>query len=176
VQVATVSLTSANGTTVHLDTALQVALDAPSWRLVGLRGSLTLFRATRVLAPVWLSRPARGATARLVASSEDGSASVAVTTTSPARLVRSETWLPGWGATLVGGAGTPPRSVAVVPDGLVQSVIVPAGTWTVEFAYHAPHLRLGIVVTALALLALLAALLALALGRPRRRGGPIEVR
>lgn len=176
VQVATASLTSAAGATLHLDTALQVALDAPSWRLVGLRGSLTLFRATSVLPPVWLAHPAGGATARLVASSEDGSASVVVATRTPARLVRSETWLPGWGATLVGAAGTEPRSVAVAPDGLVQSVVVPAGTWTVEFAYHAPHLRLGLLVTALALLALLAALSALALGRRRRQGRPMAVR
>jgi hypothetical protein len=36
---------------------------------------------------------------------------------------------------------------------------VPAGTWRVEFAYHAPHLRLGLLVSGLALLAWLIALL-----------------
>jgi hypothetical protein len=51
----------------------------------------------------------------------------------------------------------------------VQSVVVPAGTWTVEFAYHAPHLRLGLLVSSVALLALLVALVALVLDRRRRR-------
>ncbi len=174
VAVGSTTLTTATGATLQLDTAMQVALDTAAWRLVDQRGSLTFFRATRVAPPVWLVRPAPGATARLVAAHEDGSASVVVASTAPVRLVRSETWLPGWGATLV-GEGTS-RTAAVVPDGLVQSVVVPAGTWTVEFAYHAPHLRLGLVVSAVALLAVLCALVVLARRRLGGRGTPIAVR
>jgi hypothetical protein len=171
VRVATTRLTAASGRTLRLDTAMQVALDTPQWRFTGLRGTLSFFRSTQLAPGVWLTDPARGARARLVSSGADGSASVVVTTTAPVRLVRSATWLPGWGATLVAASGAPSRTEAVVPDGLVQSVVVPAGAWTVEFAYHAPHLRLGIVVTSLALLALVVALVWLGLGR-RRRGRP----
>ena len=175
--VASTTLTTAARATLRLDTALQVALDDPtSWRLVGLHGTLTLFRATRVAAPVWLVHPARGATARLVAAGVDGSASVAVSTPVAARLVRSEAWLPGWGATLVGAAGSSSRPATVVPLGLVQSVVVPEGRWTVEFAYHAPHLREGLVASGVAILALLAALFVLARTRRRGRGSPNEVR
>ena len=143
-QLASTRLTVARGPTVLLDTAMQVALDRPAWRFLGVRGTLSVFRATRVAPAVWLVHPARGDAAHLVAATEDGAATVAVTARSPVRLVRSETWLPGWGATLVANGSTATRAVAVVPDGLVQSVAVPAGTWRVEFGYHAPHLRLGI--------------------------------
>jgi hypothetical protein len=162
------SLTGAGGPTVHLDTAMQVALDRPSWRFVGVRGTLSLFRATRVLPPVWLANPRYGDAVRVVAQNEDGAATLVVTAAGPVRVVRSAAWLPGWGATLVGRTGAATKTVTVVPDGLVQSVVVPAGTWRVEFAYHAPHLGLGIAVTSVALAALLCALVALASLRRRR--------
>jgi len=168
-QLGSTSLTTKGGATVRLDTALQVALDRPAWRLVGVHGTLTLFRAVHVARPVWLVGAARGDAARLVAANEDGTATVVVTARAPVRLVRAEAWLPGWGATLHGRAGGA-RAVAVVPDGLVQSVAVPAGTWRVEFAYHAPHLRLGAVVSGAALLAVLVALAVLAVLERRRRG------
>lgn len=161
-----------HGATLHLDTAMQVALDR-GWRLVGVRGTLTLLRATRVAPAAWLVPTTPGAVARTVTASADGAATIVVRSATRTRLVRSEAWLPGWGATLVGADGVADRSLAVVPDGLVQSVAVPAGTWRVEFAYHAPHLRLGLTVTAIALLALLAALVALvAIRRRRQRPAP----
>ena len=176
VEVATTTLHSTTGRPALLDTAMQVALDRPAWHLVEVLGRLAIFRATHVDPPVWLANGARGATARLVASNEDGSATVVVSSPSRARLVRSEAWLPGWEATLSRSDGADARTLAVVPDGLVQSVAVPPGEWRVTFAYRAPHLRAGETGSALALLGVLGALATMAVWRRRGHGALRPVR
>jgi uncharacterized membrane protein YfhO len=66
-------------------------------------------------------------------------------------LVISQAWYPGWTAE-VDGAPAP----VVRVDGLVQGVPVPAGRHEVTLRYEPPGLRLGAVVSAAAVAALLA--------------------
>jgi hypothetical protein len=67
-----------------------------------------------------------------------GRASARVSCASPTTLVRRETDLPGWNATVDG------RSVAIRPqDGLFQAVTVPAGAHVVSFSYQPPGIVWG---------------------------------
>jgi hypothetical protein len=59
-----------------------------------------------------------------------GRDSATVTCSGPSTLIRRETYLPGWSAT-VGGSDAPVHTF----DGLFQAVSVPAGTHTVSFSY-----------------------------------------
>jgi uncharacterized membrane protein YfhO len=69
-------------------------------------------------------------------------ATVRVNASRPAMLVLSQAYSPGWVAIIDG------RTVPVVRiDGLVQGVPVPAGSHRVEFAYRAPGLRAGLLIT-----------------------------
>jgi hypothetical protein len=83
-----------------------------------------------------------------------GRESVAVETSAPkpSLLVLTDSWFPGWRAT-VDGKSTPVERV----DYLLRGVRVPAGAHTVEFAYRPTSWRVGWIVSLLALLALLAA-------------------
>jgi uncharacterized membrane protein YfhO len=68
----------------------------------------------------------------------------------PAMLVVSQSWLPGWTATIDG------KTVPVVrADGIVQAVPVPAGAHHVTLNYMAPGLKTGAGITTLTVLVLL---------------------
>jgi hypothetical protein len=166
------TLTTPAGPPEHLDTGLQVALAQRGWRLDRVLGGLTLFRAVRVAPTAWLVGATRGDRVAVTATGDDGSATLVVHAAHPVRLVRSESWLPGWSATR--SSARTSRDVAVGHDGLVQAVALPAGTWTVTFTYHAPHLRVGVLVTAAALAALALALAALAVRRTRGARRPVR--
>ena len=86
----------------------------------------------------------------------------------PSTLIRRETYLPGWSAT-VGGSGAPLHAV----EDLFQAVPVPAGTHTVRFSYAPPLIVWGWVAFAAGLIAL-----GLSLIRPAhgRAGPPDDVR
>jgi len=161
-------LTTASGTSWWLNTPMQLGLEGGGWRLVRVDGELSFFRTREVAPTVWLAPPRPGSSVRVVARSIAGTLSVAVHASAPVTLVRSEAWLPGWVATIT-RPGAPRRVVAVAPAGLIQSVALPAGTSTVQFSYHAPHLRAGIVATSVSLAALLAGGAWLALTRRRSR-------
>lgn len=90
----------------------------------------------------------------------DGAGAATVTCTKPSTLVRRETDLPGWSAT-VSGRHTPIARSA----GLFQSVPVGAGTHRVRFSYSPPGIVWGG-------LGFLAGLLLLGAGRLRARGQP----
>jgi hypothetical protein len=83
-----------------------------------------------------------------------GRESVAVQTSAPkpSLLVLTDSWFPGWRAT-VDGKSTPVERV----DYLLRGVRVPAGAHTVEFTYRPTSWRVGWIVSLLALLAVLAA-------------------
>ena len=67
----------------------------------------------------------------------------------PSTLIRRETDLPGWSAT-VGGSGAPVRAF----DGLFEAVPVPAGKHTVSFNYSPPFIIWGWIGFAAGLIAL----------------------
>ena len=85
---------------------------------------------------------------------------VRVTCTGPAQLIRRETYMPGWSAS-VDGHPLPVRETG----GLFQAVSVPAGTHEVSFSFSPPFVGWGYLAFAAGLLALGAPALA---GRVRR--------
>jgi hypothetical protein len=82
----------------------------------------------------------------------------------PAMLVLSEIWDPGWSAT-VDGESVP----TFLADHTLRAIPVPAGQHTVDMRYDPPSLRLGLGVTALTMLAIVATLIGLVV-RERRSG------
>jgi hypothetical protein len=112
------------------------------------------------------------------APGEDGGQQMTVRATSAAVLVRSESWSPGWHATLQtvaagpgGGALGPPRSTPVLRSGVIQAVGLPGpGEYLVAFSYAATSAVVGIVVSVVAAAGLvLWAIVELAAVRRRRR-------
>lgn len=168
ISLASTTLSPSSGPTEVLDAKMQVGLNSPDYRLVAVRGRMTYFKAVHVRPMVWLDPAPRGATATVVATSISGAMTVQVRSSRAVVLVRSESWLPGWVAQLRSPSGAT-RAVTVRPDGLIQSVRVPAGTWDVEFDYAAPRLVDGLAATGLAIAALAVALCWLWLGRRRAR-------
>jgi hypothetical protein len=130
-----------------LNVPLQVGLSQTSWHLAAVIGHVSYFKS-KVGPPEWLHDPAHGAAARQVASDDAGDATVEVTSPVATTLVRSVAYFPGWNATITGGSGRTSDVVAVHRDGLVQSVVLPAGTETVEFTYDAPYLAEGLALSA----------------------------
>jgi len=86
-----------------------------------------------------------------------------------ALLVLTDTWFPGWKAT-VDGKEVPIERV----DYLIRGVPVPAGTHRVQFSYEPTSWRIGLILSLLALLAVVAAALIGFLPRARepRRDRP----
>lgn len=79
-------------------------------------------------------------------------------------LIFSEIYYPGWYATVDGE-----RAALVRADYLLRAVCVPAGTHRVVLTYDPPLLKLGLIITATTLVALI--VVALTLRSPRRAPG-----
>jgi hypothetical protein len=101
---------------------LTLALRSPSTWIYRLAGAAPLFSAS-----------AAGCTVRA-----DGDAAAQVSCPQPATLVRRETFMRGWSAS-VDGHEAPVRA----SDGLFQSVTVPAGTHRVSFSFAPPYIGWG---------------------------------
>jgi Bacterial membrane protein YfhO len=85
---------------------------------------------------------------------EPDAMTVETTSDAPGLLVLSEIYDPGWHAYVDG------RRVDVLPtDYVLRGVPVPAGTLTVEVRYEPRSLRIGLAITGIATLALLATLI-----------------
>ncbi|MBI5094920.1 MAG: YfhO family protein [Candidatus Hydrogenedentes bacterium] len=108
-----------------------------------------------------MTPPARPANAT-VTESTNSRVRVHVEDTPPGLLVLSDTWYPGWRATV---DGTLTNVVAV--DGLFRGVALPKGPHDVEFFYSSPRLRAGAYMTAVSLVLVAAACLRLLLRRAR---------
>jgi len=141
-----------------------VALAPSRWREAGQIVGMTLFQARHVDAPAWTSD---GTPVVEEERSVTGDARFRLSPGGPTTLVRSETFAPGWEATIRLAQGTTLHRPAVA-DGILQSVRLPAGATSVAFDYHAPWLERGLAISAAALLGVLASL-AVGLPRPRRR-------
>jgi uncharacterized membrane protein YfhO len=89
-----------------------------------------------------------------------------VTAQAPALLVLSEVWDPGWQAT-VGGVPTP----VLVANHALRALPIPPGEHAVVLAYDPPHLRLGVAITLVTVLAMIVIWGSLAY-RERRRPRP----
>jgi hypothetical protein len=136
----------------------------PRWVPVGPVAGMAAFRNTDALSRAVLEVPGGtvGTAAQSVsppvpesAPARDGSARFRVDTPAPVVLVRSESWAPGWKATLTpvsaSGAPAPGRSVtsAVGRSGFLQAATVPAGRWDVQFSYRPGRTYLGLLLSVL---------------------------
>jgi len=173
------SVATASGDRFVMVGQLQDALGVTSaWRFGGFWDAYARFTATSVRPPVWVARSPRGARATRVASAPDGTEVDRVVVPAGGTLVRSEAFQPGWRAKAVPARGGPARALDVTADGLVQSVHLPPGTWTVTFTYRAPRLTEGLAASAAGLVGLVVA--GVLIGRrrlarrPRRLGSPLH--
>jgi hypothetical protein len=140
--VSSVEFTNASGRTYRLAGALTGALRPGRWVDAGTIGPFSVYvdasaaHATSLVPPTsgkvvaWPPRPW-------------GTQTYLVRTDRGAELVRSESFAPGWEATLRSSRG---RSILepVRRHGLVQSVRVPPGRWLVTFSYHPPLVDYGL--------------------------------
>jgi hypothetical protein len=158
----------------RVDPALQAALAGPRWRRSGTVGDFLVFTNTRARGRAWLrpvsaspgGAPGGTVSVRHVGAQDDETD--VVQSRLPVRLVRSVAYADGWTAELR-TAGGAVRSVPARRLGLVQSVMVPAGVTIVSWTYHAPGLRVGLVLTLLAIAFLVAVGLVLGARHVRRR-------
>ena len=82
----------------------------------------------------------------------------------PTVLVRRVQYLSGWSAT-ANGVAVPVRQDRADPGGLFQTVTIPAGTTSVDFAYRPPHAGLAIGIAGIALVWLVASVVLLRVRR-----------
>jgi hypothetical protein len=115
-------------------------LTPPGVRLPGSHDALVLVRRTTV---AWIYRVS-GAAPYLSGGpgcvlEARGRQAVRSSCSHSYRLVRRELFFPGWSATIDG------RRAAIHPDGIFQSVTVPAGEHRVSFSYLPPQFELSLV-------------------------------
>jgi hypothetical protein len=146
-------------------------VDQSGWKDAGSWQGYARFVRTSLRPPVWIAGPAAGGTVTQVATTDWGSETDAVRAPVPVTVVRSEAYLAGWRA-----VATPPhgsaRQLTVVPDGLIQSVRVPAGTWTLTFSYRPKGLTEAGVASAAGVAGFVVLAVLLRRGRRRRGAGP----
>jgi hypothetical protein len=164
---------------VELDGPMQHGVVPPHWVFTGVIGTFGVFRNTRARGWAWVEPRSRThggpvGTTTATAPARDGSQLITVHARTGLVLVRSESWSPGWRATIQAvGTGRPARPVAVGPRGVVQQVAVPGpGEYLVRFTYRPSWASVGLVVSAATGAGLLAWATAEVVGaRRRRRGG-----
>ena len=168
------STVSAGQRSYSLDGELQDALGQAGWSSTPSWNQYAVFRQRLVRPPVWLAAAAPGASVRQVSATDWGSETDAVRAPSPLTVVRSEAYLDGWRVEAVSASGRT-RSLPVEAHGLIQSVRVPAGSWTITFLYRAKGTSSGLALSGIGALGLVA-VAAGALVRRRRKGGPLGAR
>jgi hypothetical protein len=148
---------------VALDGAMQYGVVPPHWVFAGDLGSFGVFQNTQAKGWAWLERPTgrtghQLGTTTVAAPEDDGSQQITVHAVAAVALVRSESWSPGWHATIQalgtgrGGSGTgAERPVAVGPRGTVQQVEIPGpGEYLVRFTYGPVWVPVALTVSAVA--------------------------
>jgi hypothetical protein len=162
-----VAVTTASGRSYLIAGPLANAVEPGEWKQAGTASNFTVFRSVQQPRAAWL-QPAgseqsalpgssTSGTAQVVSSSPD-TASVEARAKTPALLVWSTAFDPGWSAETVGGAGQAGgKPLEVKRVGLVQGVEVPAGTTTVRFSYLPVGIGTGSAISAATFGALLIA-------------------
>ena len=159
-----------SGRVTYLGGLYQDAIDGSAWRLIGTEGTLQSFTRTAPLVPNVLLEGAPRSSAVLSSTARANGGEVDVVhLTGAATLVRSESMLTGWTASVAPAAGGPAHEVAVEAHDLVQSIRVPAGNWRITFHYEAPGVVAGLAVSVAATVGLGLVAIGL-LVRGRRRG------
>jgi len=159
---------------VNLRGVLQDQVQSPGWRYTTMIGPFAVFKNMSSYGWAWLTAPHTdpakldppGATsgadptaplgsARRISTTPWGTDSYLVDATRSAEVVRSETYLRGWTATVtpVDAAGRPVgpgTNVAVDRLGILQTAAVPAGRSIVTFVYRPKLALIGLAVSTLA--------------------------
>lgn len=140
------SVLSASGARYDFLGVLQDALGQSGWRYDGIWEMSARFERTALRPQVWLGGSSPAGQVRVVSQGDNGTAVVRVSSPTPVTVVRSEAYQQGWHAQAVAvGAGRAPVALPVHPDGLIQAVRVPAGTYLVTFRYRPKGLTLGLI-------------------------------
>ncbi|HUY16480.1 MAG TPA: hypothetical protein VMV11_02850, partial [Acidimicrobiales bacterium] len=168
VSVGDAVVTTLNGSSYRLDSNFQLALSSSSWRLSSTESSFSVFKATSLLPPVWLTSPTNGRVSQIHSASW-GDTWVHVSVTTSSVLERSEAYLPGWRATAVNTTTGHVVDLSVYRVGLIEGVRVPEGSWTIHFHYHAPYIEVGVAASAVSFVLLIGVVTGLGLAKRRRR-------
>ncbi len=158
------------GNTLTLNGPLVNVVRPGKWTYSGTFGQFLAFHNTEAYGHLWLaslgsSFIAGGNLSPSVLSSPGDALSILeitqagnevdrVTSTSPALLVRSMAWAPGWTATVTTAGKNGKITERVSRYGIVQAAPIPQGTSTVSFSYWPPGMTQGIVLTGVSLIAL----------------------
>jgi hypothetical protein len=147
---AFVVVTDHPGERLILDGRLENALTAPHWTYAGTIGALTAFTNHQARGGAWLKPLAGHASTdggSVVVLSRSDSAPTVMRVDSPqgAILVRSEEYAHGWTARLHPQGGGPTIVLPVEPDGLIEQVTIPKGTYTVTWRYAPTGILVGLV-------------------------------
>jgi hypothetical protein len=149
-------VTDTAGQTVSLDGPLQQPLGQVGWRYQGQWRDFARFSYGPLVPVVRLAGGAASGSVRRLQWAAYGLEVDRVTARHPTLLIRSEAYVSGWHAQ-VARPGRPTVDLPVRRHGLVQAVALPAGTSTVTFLYRPRGLDLGLVGSAVGLLALVGA-------------------
>ena len=177
VALAPPQLDTANFGVVNLKGVLQDQVHAPGWRYTTMIGPFAVFKNSASYGWAWLTTPKSDpattgppsaksggdsitplGSATRISTTPWGTESYLVDATRSAEMVRSETYLRGWAATVtpVDASGRPvgpETQVAVERFGILQRTAIPAGRSIVTFVYRPKLALIGLAVTALSSLA-----------------------
>ena len=173
VNVGDAVVSTTDGSSYRLDTDFQLALSAASWRLTSTQDGFSVFKATSLLPPAWLESPANGRVTK-IRNASWGDTWVSVTLKESSVLERSEAYLPGWRATALNVKTGKVVDLRVHRAGLIESIRVPKGNWTIHFHYHAPYIEVSTAVSAASLVLFLGVVTGLGLQRRRRRDAKVH--
>jgi hypothetical protein len=161
--------------------SLANAVQPGQWTQAGAADDFTVLRDDYTPRAAWLQEPGTesaspnpssaipGTQAKVLATSTNET-TIESTTTSPALLVWSTSWDPGWTAEIVQPHGDKPLAVKRV--GLLQGVEVPAGSTLIRFFYEPVGFHLGLTLSSVTFVVLIVAcVLALILRRRRVQDG-----
>jgi len=153
-------VTTSSGSRLDLDGQLQGSLPSSSWSYSGSIGPFVELESLQSRGAAWLEAPdsssadapeSTDGTVTTTTNATTGSETMHVTLSAPATLVRSVTYANGWIARITTRSppGTHGRDFteSVRRVGLVQSIQLPAGAFTISWSYAPNGLTIGLVLT-----------------------------
>jgi hypothetical protein len=157
-----------------LNTDFQLAISSASWRLTSTQKKFSVFKAKTVLPPAWLSSPRSQGRVIRVRNASWGDTWITVDLTGASVLDRSEAYLPGWRVTAVNVVSGRVADLTVHRAGLIESVNVPRGKWTIHFHYHAPYIETSLAVSAASFVLLVGVALGYAVQKRRKPNAKVH--
>jgi len=161
-----------------LDGPLEGELVPPHWVYEGMVGPYFAYGNSETRGLSWLqpvgtktpeTKDVAAGSVTIKSSSSSGSQVMIVNAEEDALLVRSETYSPGWIATISPLGSGPTLTKSARRYGLIQTVEVPKGRYLVTWRYKTKQVRFGLILSGFGLLMLIGLLLCyLGLFRSRR--------